>query len=176
MPTLLQITPVEMVLRVASATVGASEVPPNTNTGLYVERVLARTRTPKGNPWCASWVSDVGAIALGAEWPVVLTASVQAMCDWARDKGCRYVATKVPPLPGDLFALWFPSLKRYAHVGIVWSVNADGTVQSLEGNTSQPGDNNPATQREGWCVAQRIRTLTDRDRLIRWTEAMLGPA
>lgn len=155
---------VELVLRVASAALGASEVPANTNAGPFVERVLLGTHTPKGNPWCAAWVSDVGRIALGAAWPVPVTASVAEIAEWAKLKGHRYgpsIAEK-----GDLFALWVPSLKRYAHVGFVLSVEPDGRIQTLEGNTSGAGE------RDGWMVASKTRTLGKLDRVIRWVDAL----
>jgi CHAP domain len=161
---------VDMLLRVARATVGASEVPANTNAGPYVERVLKGTGHGKGAPWCAAWVTDVGVQALGDQWPVRKTASVQQMADWAQAAKCRYVAAKAPAAVGDLFCLWFPSLKRYAHVGIVTEVAADGkTVKTVEGNTSGAGE------REGWLVAERTRTLTSKDRLIRWVQVFPNP-
>lgn len=158
---------VDLVLRVASATVGASEVPPETNRGPYVARVLGTTGLPEGHPWCAAWVSDVGVSALGEVWPVRRSASVQQVCEWAVAKNCRYVATKSKAQPGDLFALWYPKLNRWAHIGLVVSVAKDGkTIQTIEGNTSGAGE------REGWMVARKTRVLTSKDRLIRWTEAL----
>ena len=159
----MEISPVELVLRVASATVGASEVPAATNTGPYVERLLAGTQTPKGSPWCAAWVTDIGVAALGAAWPVPHTASVQAMADWANAHGCRYTSgARV----GDLFVLYFPTLKRYAHVGLVVAVNVDGSIETTEGNTSGAGE------RDGWLVARKTRRLGRQDRLIRWVDLL----
>lgn len=168
--TVLSLSPVELVLRVASATVGACESPPNTNAGPYVKRVLARTGLPEGHPWCAAWVTDVGLCAFGDAWPVRRTASVQQMAEWAAKATCRYVATKTPAKPGDLFCLWYPKLNRWAHVGLVVSVAKDGkTCTTIEGNTSGSGS------REGWLVAEKTRVLGPRDRLIRWTEAFTVP-
>lgn len=157
------LAPVDLVLRVASATEGACEV--GANAGPYVERVLKRTGNAKGDPWCAAYVTDVGLAALGTAWPVKKSASVQAICEWAAAKGCRLVATKAAAQPGDLFALWFPKLGRWAHIGFVTSVNPDGSIQTIEGNTNADGS------REGWLVARKRRTLTSKDRLVRWTEA-----
>lgn len=157
----------EIVLRVASATVGASEVPPNTNRGPYVERLLAGTQTPKGSPWCAAWLYDVGRGALGTRWPAPKTASVADVVAWADASG-RSVADAQR---GDVFALYFPALKRHAHTGLIESVNADGTVNTIEANTSGSGS------REGWLVARKTRALTlsalkTSDRVIRWSEAL----
>jgi hypothetical protein len=156
------ISEVDMVIRVASATLGASEVPAKSNRGPYVERVLAGTHTPAGKPWCAAWVTDVGTSALGQTWPVPRTASVQAMAEWAESKGVRYVSK---PKIGDLFCLWFPELNRYAHVGLVTGL-VGGKIVTVEGNTSGAGE------RDGWLVASKTRTLGKMDRLIRWVEAL----
>ena len=164
---MIQITPVDLVLKVAAASLGACESPPNSNAGPYVERVLARTGHKAGAPWCAAWTTDVGVIALGDAWPVVRSASVQQQCEWAAKVGCRKIATKTPAKPGDLFALWYPKMGRWAHIGFVVSVAKDGkTVQTLEGNTSGTGS------REGWLVASKTRVLTSKDRLIRWVDVL----
>lgn len=164
---MITLTPVDLLLRVAGATVGASEVPPNTNAGPYVARVLAGTHTAVGNPWCAAWVTDVGDHALGDAWPIPRTASVQHMAEWAKTQGCRYLA--LSPHVGDVFVLWFPALKRFAHTGIVTGVTGTGEVTTVEGNTSGAGS------REGWVVAARTRRLGKQDRLIRWTEVVSNP-
>ncbi|UOF79577.1 chap domain [Caudoviricetes sp.] len=111
----------------------------------------------------------IGVTALGDAWPVKKTASVQQMCEWAEQARCRYVAAKSPAQVGDLFCLYYPKLKRWAHVGIITAVEANGkTVRTIEGNTSGSGS------REGWLVAEKTRTLTEADRLIRWV-GVLNP-
>jgi hypothetical protein len=163
----MNITPVDLVLRVASATVGACESPPNTNRGPFVARCLKTTGLGEGHPWCAAWTTMVGIAALGDAWPVLKSASVQQQAEWAQTKGVRLMATKTPALPGDLFCLWYPKLGRWAHIGLVKSVAKDGkTIGTVEGNTSGSGS------REGWLVAEKTRVLTSKDRLIRWSEAL----
>ena len=162
----MTIDPIDLVLRVAQATLGAGESPPGTNAGPYVERVLKRVGFGKGAPWCAAWVSDVGALALGPQWPVKPSASVVAICEWAKAAKCRHGAVATPAARGDLFALWYPKLGRFAHIGLVVSVSTDGrTVETLEGNTSGAGE------RDGWLVWSKTRTLTRKDCLIRWADA-----
>lgn len=159
----MNITPIDLVLRVAAATVGASESPPNTNKGPFVARCLKTTGLPEGHPWCAAWTTMVGIAALGDAWPVLKSASVQQQAEWAAKHKVRLVATKTPAKAGDLFCLYYPSLKRWAHIGFVLSAARDGkTIRTLEANTSGAGE------REGWLVAEKTRVLTGRDRLIRW--------
>lgn len=166
MANVITLSPVELLLRVSKATVGAGEVPAGSNAGPYVRRVLKRTGNKEGDPWCASQISDWGAIALEELWPIPLTASVMVMCDWAAKTKCRYQATKVTPKVGDLLAIWYPSMKRWAHICLIVEVHDDGTVTTRDGNTSGDGG------REGWLVAEKRRKLATRDRLIRWVDVL----
>lgn len=164
---MLTLSPIELVLRVSAATVGAGETPPGTNAGPFVERVLGTTGNRAGDPWCAAWVAMVGRTALGDAWPVVRSASCVAIAEWAAAQQCRYVAQRVPAQVGDLFLLHYPALQRFAHVGLVIGVGADGrTITTREGNTSGAGS------REGWLVAERQRVLTPQDRLVRWVDVL----
>jgi hypothetical protein len=158
MSDLISISPVDLLLKVSASSVGASEHPPNTNAGPYVERVLARTGNAKGDPWCAAQVTDWGVLA------VVRSAGCAAIGTWAKAKGVLYE----PPSAqvGDIFLVWFPKLKRFGHTGLVIGVNPDGSIESREGNTSGSGS------REGWLVADRTRTLNKLDRVVRWVDAM----
>lgn len=149
---------VDLLLRVASATEGATEI--GNNAGPYVTRVLKRTGLSAGNPWCAAWIADVGRIAFDSRWPLPLTASCWQLGDFAYRKG----ALAETPEVGDVFLLHYPSLNRFAHTGLVTEVLPDGRIRTLEGNTNDGGS------REGWGVFRRTRTPGARDRFIRWTQ------
>lgn len=148
----------DLLLKVAAATEGATENPTNSNAGPYVERVLERTGLGKGLPWCAAWVADVGVIALGDRWPLPKTASCAMLGEAAAKAGILHDKPEV----GDVFLLYYSSLGRFAHTGIVTAVNADGTIGTLEGNTNDGGS------RDGWGVFRRTRRVGSRDRFIRW--------
>lgn len=156
----VEITPADLVLRVASATVGASEVPANTNKGPFVEACLKAVDLAPGNPWCAAWVYYIGRKALGALWPLPKTGGCQFLHDWAKTA----LAVHEKPDAGDVFLVWHAELGRFAHTGLVVSVNPDGSCQTIEGNTSGSGS------REGWIVAERARTFTAKDRFIGWAQ------
>lgn len=172
--------PVDLLLMVSAASVGAGESPPNTNAGPYVRRTLAVTGNKEGDPWCASQVSRWGQIAFGKRWPLPLSAGVMALCNAAERHGIRYIpgqSGKGAPQIGDLYALWYPKKKRWAHIGLVVEVKP-GTLRILarDGNTSDPKDTDPETNREGWLVAEKWRTLTPNDRLIRWWQKLEPPS
>lgn len=165
----------ELVLRVARASVGAAEQG-SANDGPFVRRVQRRTGNKPPDPWCSSFTSDIGALALGTQWPCPLSARVQVVANWAVRAKCRYIARATPAMVGDMFVLWYPKLKRYAHIGFVQEVQANGyTVRTIEGNTSNPSNTDPALQREGWLVAERTRVLDHTARLIRWWQVVQGP-
>ncbi len=170
---IITLSPVDLILKLASVCVGAGEHPPNTNSGPFVELCQKETGNAPPDAWCASWVTRVGREALGDQWPVKRSGRVQHVSDWARDQKCRYLPAH-GAAAGDLFVVWYASFGRHAHIGFVESVNADGSFTSLEGNTTMPGDQDPETMREGWCVARKKnRKLGSKDRLIRWTEELV---
>lgn len=158
----MNLSAIELVIRVSRATVGASEVPPASNAGPYVERVQKLTGIPKGSPWCAAQVRNVGYSALGPLWPIPAIGGCQYLHDWAKAKGVVYESPQV----GDIFVVWHPELKRFGHTGLVVDqVTVDGWLCS-EGNTSGGGS------REGWLVAERRRFFHPEDRFIRWIELL----
>lgn len=151
----MNITPQELVIRVAMATIGAQEVGPN--AGAYVERALKLTGLPIGNPWCAAWIAVVGKAALPETWPVPLTASCYALGEWAKKKNCLLTT----PTPGAIFLVWRASLNRFAHTGIV----VDG-ADTISGNTTVPGQ--AGDPREGWAVVRKVWSYRPEDRFIAW--------
>jgi hypothetical protein len=72
-------------------------------------------------------------------------------------------AETATPKPGDIAFFDFPGdlLDRISHVGIVLKDNGDGTVTTIEGNTSpdKKGD-----QRNGGMVCKKIRAYKKKNR------------
>ena len=68
--------------------------------------------------------------------------------------------------PGDLFALWFPTLARHAHLGVLVSRSPGGRWTTHEGNTDDDGG------REGWGFFERTglraRLLGPQDVVLTW--------
>lgn len=101
-------------------------------------------------PWCAAFVSWVFSSS-GHPLPAIQTKrgfmGVWIGRDWARAHH-RLVRK---PQPGDVFFIL--RVNRKGHTGIVESVNPDGTVTTIEGNTNGAGG------RLGDRVARRMRPL-----------------
>lgn len=161
----MNIDPIDLLLRVSAKSEGASEVPAGSNAGPYVERVLKRVKLSKGQPWCAAEIADSGVLALESLWPLPLTGGCQELHDFALKHGVLYSS----PQRGDVFLIWHPELKRFAHTGIIAAIDATGLATTHDGNTTQKGQTGAAS-REGWVKAVKQRRFQPEDRFIRWVE------
>jgi hypothetical protein len=116
-------------LAAARGEVGQAEQPPGSNDSPRI----AQYRSVNGGgvgPWCAyfvSWAAAQGGTPLGDDGRGF--ASVDQLYAWAQSNGRAVPAGAEPPRPGDLI-VWDE------HVGIVEGVLPDGSVQTIEGNSS----------------------------------------
>lgn len=132
-------------LRTASATVGStpmidaarsqagvSEQPPGSNDSPQIATYRqAVAGSPGPGPWCAyfvSWAANQAGTPLGDQGQGF--GSVDQMWSWAQGAG-RGVPNGpgVVPNVGDVIVL-------HQHTGIVTGVRPDGTVETIEGNSS----------------------------------------
>lgn len=141
---------------------GVQEKPKNSNRGTQIDYWISESGLdPAGAlPWCAAFVGQIGRQAEGHRWPVPRTASVASIAAWAAASN-RIVST---PQAGDLFLLWSPELKRFAHIGVVIRAAGNG-YDTIEGNT------NPGGGRDGFGVFARHRVINPADRYVRWEAA-----
>ena len=139
---------VEKVVRLARGTIGWKEE--RGNSGPVVDKILKTVGLEgTGSPWCAAWVVFVGDEALGKEQnPYPRSAwspdFVKAP-DWNRGVGKE-------PSSADAFGVYFQSLGRVAHTGLVEKVEGNMAV-TIEGNTNDNGS------REGDGVYRKRRPL-----------------
>ncbi len=115
-------------LQVAQSQVGVTEQPPGSNDGPQIAQYRTATQGAyAGAPWCAyfvSWCAAEAGAPIGSQGQGL--GSVAEITDWARSTG-RLTQT---PAPGELI------LFGTEHVGIVKSVNPDGSLTTVEGNAS----------------------------------------
>lgn len=119
----------QRVLAAAQAAIGITESPPGSNDGpgLAIFR-SAVSGAQAGQPWCAyftSWAARESGTPLGDAGQGI--GSVEGISEWAGRTG-RLLPAGSTPSPGDLV------LFGSRHVGVVESVNADGTLTTVEGN------------------------------------------
>jgi hypothetical protein len=119
-------------LAAAQSQVGVSEQPPGSNDGPQIAEFRTATAGSGVGPWCAyftSWAAAQAGVPLGEAWQGF--GSVSALYGWAQRTGRATPAGPgVQPNPGDLI-VWGGE-----HIGIVESVDPDGSIHTIEGNSS----------------------------------------
>jgi hypothetical protein len=119
-------------LAAAQAEVGVAEQPPGSNDGPRIAEYRTATAGSAVGPWCAyftSWCASQAGVPLGEVGQGF--GSVDALYAWAQRTGRAVPAGQgVSPSPGDLI-VW-----GGRHIGIVESVDPDGSIHTIEGNSS----------------------------------------
>ena len=122
----------QRALAAAQAEVGVAEQPPGSNDGPRIAEYRAATAGSGVGPWCAyftSWAAAQAGAPLGEVGQGF--GSVEAVYAWAQRTGRAMPAGPgVAPSPGDLI-VW-----GGRHIGIVESVDPDGSIHTIEGNSS----------------------------------------
>jgi hypothetical protein len=119
------------MLQIASAEVGQAEQPPGSNDSPRITQYRTATAGSGVGPWCAyftSWVANQAGVPVGEAGQGF--GAVQSVAEWAQRTGRWTAAGAGAPQPGDLI-VW-----GSRHIGIVESVAADGSISTIEGNSS----------------------------------------
>jgi hypothetical protein len=120
----------QAMLQAASAEVGQTEQPPGSNDSPRIAEYRSATAGSGVGPWCAyfvSWAAKQAGTPLGEQGQGF--GAVSAVADWAQRTG-RSLPAGSTPQPGDLI-VW-----GGRHIGIVESVDAGGSIHTIEGNSS----------------------------------------
>jgi hypothetical protein len=125
-------TPAGMAaLAAAKGEVGVAEQPPGSNNSPRIVQFRQATAGSGVGPWCAyfvSWAARQAGAPLGDQGQGF--GRVDDVYAWAQKTGKAIPAGDgVKPQPGDLI-VWDE------HIGIVESVDADGKIHTVEGNSS----------------------------------------
>lgn len=134
----------EDFIKAAQAEIGTTEEPANSNRTKYGKFTGA-----DGLPWCGSFVMWC---ANQAKLKIPNVVSTMAGVKGFQGIGKWQNPATATPAPGDLAFFDFPGGQTTDHVGIVIKDNGDGTVTTIEGNTSDAG-----SQNNGGAVLQKIR-------------------
>jgi CHAP domain len=125
-------SPAARMVAMAQGEVGQAEQPPGSNNSPRIAQYRSATAgAPGPGPWCAyfvSWLARNAGVPVGDHGQGF--GSVDALYAWAQKSG-RAIPTSSgqDPRPGDLI-VWDE------HIGIVESVRPDGSIQTIEGNSS----------------------------------------
>jgi hypothetical protein len=119
----------QRALAFAQAEVGQAESPPGSNDSPRIAMYRsAVTGAYGGAPWCAyfvSWAAAAAGAPIGEEGQGY--GAVEDVAAWGARTG-RLLPAGATPQPGDLI------LYGGRHIGIVESVNLDGSLTTIEGN------------------------------------------
>ncbi|MEX2177776.1 MAG: hypothetical protein WD801_03640 [Gemmatimonadaceae bacterium] len=174
---MIPLTPA-LVVATASAFIGLREEGGD-NRGLMIELMLGGVQMPAGQPWCAAFVHHVGRwshydyASRRSSWPLPATASCYVLGSFASRKGVLVSHAMV----GDVFLIFKPELRRFAHTGFIAHVHACGATpagnpwydcETIEGNTNEKGSRN------GTSVLRQQRRFYPNaragDQFIRWVD------
>jgi len=118
------------MVAIAAREVGVAESPPGSNNSPRIAQYRSATAgSPGPGPWCAyftSWVAHEAGAPVGPNGGGF--GSVDALYAWAQQAG-KALPKGATPQPGDLI-VWDE------HIGLVESVGPNGTVNTIEGNSS----------------------------------------
>jgi hypothetical protein len=120
----------QAVLNLVRQEVGGKEEPPGSNNGARISQYRQATAGSGVGPWCAyftSWAARNAGVPLGDSGQGF--GRVDDVYAWAQRTGKAIPAGSQPPQPGDLI-VWDE------HIGVVESVDPDGSIHTIEGNSS----------------------------------------
>jgi len=122
----------QAIVALVSGEVGQAESPPGSNDSPRIGQYRQATAgAMAGAPWCAyftSWAAREAGVPLGDTGQGF--GAVASVWDWAQRSGKAVPAGSGAPQPGDLI-VW-----GGRHIGVVEAVGADGSIQTIEGNSS----------------------------------------
>jgi len=122
----------QAIVNLVQKEVGVSEQPPGSNDSPRIAQFRQATAGSGVGPWCAyftSWAAREAGVPLGDNGQGF--GRVDDVYAWAQKTGKAIPNTggNVTPQPGDLI-VWDE------HIGVVKSVDPNGTINTIEGNSS----------------------------------------
>ena len=122
----------QAIVNLVSKEVGVAEQPPGSNDSPRIAQYRQATAGSGVGPWCAyftSWAAREAGVPLGDNGQGF--GRVDDVYAWAQKAGKAIPNTggDVTPQPGDLI-VWDE------HIGVVRNVDPDGTIHTIEGNSS----------------------------------------
>jgi hypothetical protein len=121
----------QRMVQIAQAEVGQAEQPPGSNDSPRIAQYRTATAGSGVGPWCsyfASWVAQQAGAPIGEAGQGF--GAVSSVADWGQRTGRFFTPGSQTPQPGDLI-VW-----GGRHIGIVESVGVDGSINTIEGNSS----------------------------------------
>lgn len=127
----------QQIAALATAELGVAEEPTGSNDGARIAEYRTATKGSGVGPWCAyftSWVAAKAGVPIGPDGSGM--GYVPTLKQWAEDTG-RYIrGGSGAPQVGDLVVFERNGDGVLDHIGVVTGVSPDGSIQTVEGNSS----------------------------------------
>jgi hypothetical protein len=120
----------QAMVNLAAQEVGQAEQPPGSNDSPRIAQYRQATAGSGVGPWCSyfvSWAARQSGVPLGENGQGF--GRVDDVWAWAQRTGKAIPAQGTTPAVGDLI-VWDE------HIGMVQGVDPDGTIHTIEGNSS----------------------------------------
>lgn len=127
----------QQIAALATAELGVAEAPPGSNDGARIAEYRTATKGAGVGPWCAyftSWLAAQAGVPIGHGGSGL--GWVPSVKQWAEDTGRYIPAGSGPPRIGDLVVFERNGDGVLDHIGVVTGVSPDGSIQTVEGNSS----------------------------------------
>jgi hypothetical protein len=151
----------------AKSQIGVKESPANSNKTIY-----GKFTKHDGQPWCGSfvmWCADQVKFK-GIPNCVYTPAGVSGF----QGKGQWLNHQTAKPKPGDIVFFSF-SGKGTEHVGIVLKDNGDGTVTTIEGNTTPDGKTGSEANGGEVCLKTRAYRANNKRKMVVFVQGFGSP-
>lgn len=124
------------MVQLAQGELGVAESPAGSNESPRIRQYRSATAGAENTPgpWCAyfvSWLASNAGAPIGANGAG--TGYVPTLTAWGRQTG-RFIDAPATPQPGDIIIFSRGGIP--GHTGIVESVDGNGRVHTIEGNSS----------------------------------------
>lgn len=130
------------VISLAASYIGTHEEPPGSNNVIFNTDYYGYPVYDPELAWCCAFVWDIFRMANASElfYDGGKTAYCPAVASWAIDSGrvCIYSEAQY----GDLVLFDWDADKKADHIGFVVGLNEDGSLETIEGNTSDTDHSN----------------------------------
>lgn len=150
----------EAIIEVAQKEVGTIEGPKDNETK------YGKWTGMNFQPWCQSFVSWCAFTSGMDPKKYPKTAATRVAAEWFKKQNRWADARNDDPTPGDWIYFDFPEdgVTGISHVGLCIKNNGDGTIQTIEGNTS--GTAKGDQRNGGMCVEKTRAYVKDNKRKL----------
>ncbi len=130
------------IINKAKSFIGKKESPANSNNVVFNTDYYGKEVKGASYPWCCAFVWDIFRMCNASDlfYDGKKTAYCQTVYEWAKKE--KLIVAKANGKKGDLIIFDWQGDGHADHIGFIQSKNADGSYNTIEGNTAIGNDSN----------------------------------